>query len=242
MARKSNRTISVDAASTVTQGDPTLKPPLTKDEADQLVQQAHYKKWLDNEYRFDILKGAQAHRKKLSHRMIQAFCAALVRGHYPEVACKTVGVTMNSMTAWLKKGFEDYDKCEILLEQGVKIRPKDISIEHELYVNMQDALFQAEDRDLMKINLAAELGNVGAIFWKMERRNASRWGRKDKTDINVNANINGQVQHVIMTPDQSPTLEQWKKERETRDVTKTIEHYSTLPSKPSSTPVESMVR
>lgn len=157
--------------------------------------------------------------KKLSLKMIDMLCYELAKGHYPEVACRIINIDERTLNAWMEKGLEDKNKIEHAFSQGVKIRARDISLEHKLYDAIQLALHEAEDRDLAVLDSAAQSGIWQAAAHRLERRFTKRWGKKIEHDNKHSGeiNVNGTVQHVILTPDQSNSIDEWQKERALRN-------------------------
>lgn len=211
-------------------GDPKLQFGRTPKSVALLHQQAAFKAYNESALKFKMDSALSQYMKKLNEKFIQEYCIELIKGHYPEIACKMLNVSFRILGEWLHKGRQDAERIDTLVAQGVKIRDKDITIEHKLYVNVQRALHLAEDRDLMRINVAAEIGLWQAAAWKLERRQNRRWGRKDTADVNLNANITNNVNHVILTPDEHPDIKTWQEQRIKRDAAqKTIEHFQNLP-------------
>lgn len=153
---------------------------------------------------------------KLNEKLINRICTELAKGHYPKTACRISGISYGRFEDYMVKGARDHDHIQNLEEQGVEIRPSDITIHHLLYMSVQKALHMAEDRDLASIDFAAQVGIWQAAAWKLERRHSERWEKKMKMTSESTVDVRGHVQHIIITPDQAPNLDQWKKEREQR--------------------------
>lgn len=188
-----------------------------------MAQQEAHKEFLKSQKHFDIISEHSLKVSKCTESFIKQYCAELVKGHYPEVACRMLAVGYGTLGRWLKKGRDDYERIQTLDSKGIQIRPKDITKEHLLYINVEMALHLAEDRDLAHINMASMSGNWAAAAWKLERRHHQRWARKDQTEVNLNGQISGSIQHVIMTPDQAPSIEEWQKQKALSD-SKVIDH------------------
>lgn len=153
---------------------------------------------------------------KLNPALIQALCVELAKGHYPRTACRLVGISQQRVDDWLVQGRKDLEYTLNLEAQGVKIRPKDITLHHLLYVSVDKALHMSEDRDLASIDFAAQVGIWQAAAWKLERRHSERWEKRMKVQTEGTLDVRAQVQHIIITPDQAPSLEQWQADREKR--------------------------
>ena len=113
--------------------------------------------------------------------------AAVRAGNYIETAAAWAGVSKQTIYEWLRTGSRQ--------EKGP-------------YRDFSDAvgmaLAHAEISDLSNIGDAAKT-NWQAAAWRLERRNPSRWGRKDRAPINAEDEIDydsltdEELDHVIAT-------------------------------------------
>lgn len=102
---------------------------------------------------------------KFSQEIASKIVALIEAGNYIETAASAAGIHKETLYAWLRKG-ADQSKGE--------------------YKNFSDAVYRAvglaEARDVTTIGKAA-IEDWRAAAWRLERRNAKRWGRKDHLEI-----------------------------------------------------------
>ncbi len=114
--------------------------------------------------------------RKLNKGMIQALSLAIAKGNYAVTACQLCDITEQALWDWHQQAKTDY-------ELG-------LDSEESIYIKLAEALKRAESQ------AEAELVNVvreSAIAKKewlpamtfLERRHPDRWGRKDRTKIDI---------------------------------------------------------
>jgi transposase-like protein len=103
---------------------------------------------------------------------------ALTAGNYIETAAKIAGVAPASIYSWLDKGRTASD----LIQAGHDIDEND-RIYMEFAEAVEKARAQAEARNLLLIQQAAQSGTWQAAAWYLERSFPKRWGRKDKLEM-----------------------------------------------------------
>lgn len=103
----------------------------------------------------------------------------IIQGNFIETACNACGIRPKTMRDWL----HDAGDAE-----------KDpTGIKKEFSTMLDDATALAEARDLNRLDQLADKGDFRAIAFRMERRFASRWGRREH--LSIQANIENKV-HV----------------------------------------------
>lgn len=102
---------------------------------------------------------------KLTRVLIHEICKYVMMGSYVETAAATCAVDKATFYGWLKKGRRDRNEGRYT------------TIYAELSFKILESLGKAETRDLIRIDQAGER-DWRAAAWKMERRNAQRWGPK----------------------------------------------------------------
>jgi|GEM_PF-556667 len=113
---------------------------------------------------------------------------AIRAGNYIETAAAWAGVNKQTIYDWLRQGAAQ--------EKGPF---RDFSD------SVGEALAHAEIADLQQVAEAAKKGNWQAAAWRLERRNPSRWGRKDRSPVNPEDEIDydnltdEELDHVIAT-------------------------------------------
>ena len=100
----------------------------------------------------------------LTPELIKTICATVKAGNYIETAAAVAGIHKDTLYDWLKKA----------------------SSKGGIYAEFSDAikkaLAESEARDVLIISEASKT-NWTAAAWKLERRFAERWGRKDHIDF-----------------------------------------------------------
>ncbi len=128
-----------------------------------------------------------AANSKLTPGMITALSLSVSRGNYAVVACELAGSSAVSLYAWLKQAAED--------------ERNGLSEEESLYLSLSKSLkraeAEAEDRLVAVVREAAEVKRewIPAITF-LERRHPDRWGRKDRTRIDINETREITITHV----------------------------------------------
>lgn len=87
-------------------------------------------------------------------------------GNYIETAAAAAGINKDTLYDWLKKGAAQ--KSGVLRDFSDAITK---------------ALAEAEASDLATIGKAAKDGHWQAAAWRLERRNFTRWGKRQKIDL-----------------------------------------------------------
>lgn len=112
---------------------------------------------------------------------------ALKGGNYREVACRYAGVSYQTFRNWLKMAEDASAPPEYL----------------EFLEAVEKAEADAEVADLALIRRAAQEGSWTAAAWVRERKNPERWGRKDRTAVELTGADGGpldvRVRHGVDT-------------------------------------------
>ena len=111
---------------------------------------------------------------KLTAQVVDKICAGIAEGNYAETCAAGAGVSRRSVTAWLEKAREIYEK----LEQG-RMKEADLTeIEQNLIallLAVEDALDVTEARHIGIINRAAQK-SWQAASWLLERKFPEKFG------------------------------------------------------------------
>ena len=105
---------------------------------------------------------------KLTEQTQERIVNAIRAGNYQETAALHAGVDPRTFYRWMERGMsdepedEDYRQFRQLVER---------------------AKADAEVRDLLLVDKAANEGSWQAAAWKLERRSPQRWGRVNRTEI-----------------------------------------------------------
>lgn len=116
---------------------------------------------------------------KLTPKVHDELVKVIRSGNYIETACAYVGINKSTFYEWLKKGAREKDRVEKNPKARVK---KELKKYVELSNSVEKALAQSEIRDVTLIGKAAET-QWQAAAWRLERKFNSRWGRRDRHEL-----------------------------------------------------------
>ena len=125
--------------------------------------------------------------RKLNQGMIDALSEYIRKGNYPIVACQLVDIDWHTLDRWNTLGAEELTSEE----------PDTENIYLRLYTSIKKA--EAEAEALMvetARNAAVEKKDGYLAITVNERRHPDRWGRKDRTRIDVNERKSITITHV----------------------------------------------
>ena len=120
-------------------------------------------------------------KTKLTPELIQRICDFIHKGNYVSTACRAVGIHTSTYFNWVKRGEADTEA--------------DID---SVYTLFMQALLKAEaeaEVELVKIVNDAAPKNWIAAMTLLERRHPEKWGRKDRSTINVGHKVQFNVVH-----------------------------------------------
>lgn len=111
-------------------------------------------------------------KTKLTPELIADLEQLLAYGNYREQACNALGVTTTSLYRWLERAEADEEN---------DTRPS-------LFRDLRDAITRAEagaERDAVTLVRRHAVADWRAAAWYLERRHPSRWGRRDRLDVDA---------------------------------------------------------
>src|SRR5574337_388060 len=133
-------------------------------------------------------------------------------GNYPEIAAAAAGVAKRTLAGWLRAGAEIRARVGDAGIDRLSKHRRDLA---RFSLELEQALAQAEARDVMVVGMAASgrsatidpktgkqvapavLTDWRAAAWLLERRNKPRWSQK----------IEGEVTGAIVTTDAGPATQ-----------------------------------
>ena len=132
--------------------------------------------------------------RKLNDGMIEAISTAIRKGNYMITACQLAGIDASTMFHWHKQGQDDIDN-------GLD------TIYTRLIISVKRAEAEAEQRLVEVVREAAEVKRdwLPAMTF-LERRHPDRWGRKDRTQIDVTEHKQIVITEVEVIKDYGPKL------------------------------------
>jgi len=114
-------------------------------------------------------------KTKLTEERFKQIVNLVKVGNFASVAASAAGISEATYYGWLKRGREEGEA----LKEG-----ESGSIFFEFLEAIKKAEGQAEARSIMRIQTASE-ENWTAAAWYLERKYPDRWGRKDRSKVEV---------------------------------------------------------
>lgn len=112
---------------------------------------------------------------KLNPEVQQRIIEALRAGNYQDAAAAYAGIHEATFHNWMNRGREE----ERRVMDGEKPDAKEAPF-REFFVAVEKARSEAEVRNVMHIQRAAQEGTWQAAAWFLERSYPRKWGRKDR--------------------------------------------------------------
>lgn len=146
--------------------------------------------------------------RKLNPGMIDALSEYIRKGNYAVVACQLCDIDQSTLWHWMDQGTKDY-------EAGLE----------NLYTKLIIALKRAEaDAEALMVktarDAAVEKKDGYLAITVNERRHPERWGRKDRTRIDINEKKQITITHVevvLNQGDDTPVIEGESRELKERE-------------------------
>lgn len=122
--------------------------------------------------------------------LVRRIVASISAGCYAETAAAEAGISKDTYYRWLREGARlRLDDPETLTE--------DEELLAALSEEVEQAHARAELRDVLRIDKAIDAGAWQAAAWRLERKYAERWGRRDQLALSGridSANVHAHVQ------------------------------------------------
>lgn len=112
---------------------------------------------------------------KLTEEVQARIVEALKHGNYQDAAAAYAGISEATFHNWMARGREEARR----LADGEKANSKE-TIFLEFFEAVEKARSEAEVRNVMYIQRAAQDGTWQAAAWFLERSYPRKWGRKDR--------------------------------------------------------------
>lgn len=127
--------------------------------------------------------------RKLNNGMITALSEAIAKGNYAVTACQLCGIPESTLYNWLSQAQKD-------TELGVE----------SPYTCLMESLKKAEaqaEAELVRVvrETATKKKEWLPAITFLERRHPDRWGRRDKTTVDINENKNITITRVTVIKD-----------------------------------------
>ena len=147
-----------------------------------------------------------AKRSELNMLLLGKLKAFVRAGNHLDVAARAAGVHPNTFFSWLQRGekeVEDYRTAKISGKSHHKW--SELSLYAKLFDVVDKAVAQFEAKCVDAISNAGKK-DWRAMAWLLERRHKVRWSE----DKNLNVEQVGTIQHVVITPKECKTIEEWE--------------------------------
>ena len=140
--------------------------------------------------------------RKLNQGMIEALSLAIAKGNYAVTACQLCDIDESTLWHWVDQGTKDY-------EAGLE------NLYTELIIALKRAEAQAEAE---LVNVVRESATIKKEWLPamtfLERRHPDRWGRKDRTRVDINERKSVVITHVEVVLNETKAIEGEYKELE----------------------------
>lgn len=123
---------------------------------------------------------------------IRRICDLLRRGHHVNVACAHAGIPLSRHSHWMKVGRASFENDEDSI--------------FSRYVREVDKAMASAEDSLLSYLQAAQEDDWKAAAWQLERRFPDRWGRKDKSQLQITGADEGPIQISILGAEERATL------------------------------------
>ena len=135
--------------------------------------------------------------RKLNQGMIDALELAFAKGNYAITACHLVGISENCFYTWL--------------EQAKKDDEDGLTPDKSLYVRLSESLKRAEALAESRLVDVVREAAVKKKEWLpamtfLERRHPDRWGRKDRSKIDITEKKSVTITHVEIVLNQGDSV------------------------------------
>jgi len=156
---------------------------------------------------------------KLTPELQENICKYIAEGNYLSVACQAVGITPVTYSNWLDKAQEEekngggmyfsflcaVKRAEAEQEATIVARLVDAAMPGE-----RKRVVRTDDEGKQTIEITETGGEWLSAATYLERRHPDRWGRKDRTRVDINETKEITITHVeynLGMPEQEPTIE-----------------------------------
>lgn len=122
-------------------------------------------------------------RSTLTPEKFERIIGLIRNGNYQTTAAAAAGVPIRTFFKWIERGKRAAD----YYEEDKWVEPSE-ELYYNLYKAVEQARAEAEASNVLIIRNEANK-TWQAAAWMLERAHPDRWGRRDKVDATVNANV-----------------------------------------------------
>jgi len=120
---------------------------------------------------------------KLTPQLQEKICDYIAKGNYLNTACQATGITDSTLFNWLKRAEEEAKNGGgMYFDLMVAIKKAEAQAEAALASMIKETALQKKDW-------------LSAMTF-LERRHPDRWGRRDRTRVDINETKTIQITHV----------------------------------------------
>lgn len=131
----------------------------------------------------ESVKKGRGRPTKFDQKKQDKIITALKQGSYVESAAAFAGIDKVTLYRWLKRGAREIDRLE---NAGPRAKVKKTESVYVDFCNaVEQAMAEAEIRDLTTVSKAAKDGDWRAAAWRLERRHPKKWGRQSNVEAEI---------------------------------------------------------
>lgn len=155
------------------------------------------------------------HKPRISQAICDALASLVAKGNYNVTACQLIGITESTFYDWLKRGQQDIDSDTNTLYSYLfeAIKKAEAASEDEMVQRVRAAALPGVKGKKTKISpdgttveISESSGDWLAAATYLERRHPDRWGRRDRTRVDITETKSIQITHVeIVLTEAGPT-------------------------------------
>lgn len=141
----------------------------------------------------------------LTPELQEKICRFIAEGNYLSVSCAAVGISDQTYNSWLKRGAEEAANGGGMFKDFLDATKKAEALqEAKIAERLLAGAMPGERKKVVKVNpdgtISTETTETGgdwlAAATYLERRHPDRWGRKDRTRIDINETKEITITHV----------------------------------------------
>ncbi len=160
-------------------------------------------------------------KSTISQEIVDALSSLIAAGNYNITACQIVGVSESTFYKWLDTGLKDIEAGidSLYRELSESTKNAEAQAEAEMVARVRAAASPGVKKKVIKTdskgNVTEEIHETGgdwlAAATHLERRHPDRWGRKDRTRVDITERKSIVITHVEVVlnqgDSQSPVIE-----------------------------------
>jgi len=160
--------------------------------------------FINNRNKAVRIVGMRQRQMMLTVDLIDRFCGHIANGISIRHAMSLCGVLDETMRTWMRKGNKEHELNNKLRAMGKNV---EMGLHEELVVRSEEALAEfAAGREEKLREFSDE--DLQALKFLLSKRFKEIYGDESKIDMSVDMNAN--VRHVVVTPRECETVDEWQ--------------------------------